>query len=83
MHIWVLTHFGTVSLQLQNPLFLLDVRRRCLKGSLGHPPCARLPPSNLLPHVREESSEGTQRSRNLVALSCAWVPRDAHDGRSA
>lgn len=75
----VLTHFGAVGSQLQNPLSLPDVRRSHLKGNLEYPPWALLPPRSLL-GVAEEVSGGVQRSHELVALSCAWSHHDIHDG---
>lgn len=77
---WVLTHFGTLGSQLQNPLSLPDVRRPHLKGNLEYLPWTLLPPSNLLLGVAEEFSGGVQRSHDLVALSCAWNHHDIHDG---
>lgn len=75
----VLTHFGAVGSQLQNPLSLPDVRRSHLKGNLEYPPWALLPPSNLL-GVAEEFSGGVQRCPELVALGCARNHHDIHDG---
>lgn len=76
----VLTHFGTVGLQLQNLLSLPDVRRSYLKGNPEYPPWALLLPNNFLPPVTEESSGGMQRSHKFVA--CALNHHDIHDGLS-